>query len=530
MESVQLVWFKRDLRTDDHQALVQAAKLGSVLPLYVFEPDLWRQPEMDATHFQFVCEALQDLDGSLKAHGLRLCVATGEILEMLSRIQSQYCIASVHSHEETGGKWTYDRDLRVRAWLRSQVIPWFEYPQNGVLRGLTNRDRWAASWRQRMIQPVADLPANIASVAQKAAPSLPKASDLHLSGARHVSCQVGGQTQARLTLNSFLETRGSQYRSAMSSPITAQQQCSRLSPYIAWGCITIKQVHQAVRAKQSEIADARNAGVAFEPAFSRSLSSFQSRLSWHCHFIQKLDDEPDLEFRNLCRAYDGMREDEFRSDYFEQWCRGKTGYPMIDACMRYLHHYRWINFRMRAMLMSFAAYHLWLHWREPALFLAKHFLDFEPGIHYPQVQMQSGVTGINTIRIYSPVKQAMDQDPNGDFVRHWIPELLHVPKPYLFEPWKMGIDDQSRYRCRIGFDYPSPIVDHRLAVSAAKDRIYTLRRTEQAISGAQRVYEKHGSRKNRDPLPKNRSRPSLPSQLWLPGMEDSGMEDSGSEK
>jgi deoxyribodipyrimidine photo-lyase len=306
----------------------------------------------------------------------------------------------------------------------------------------------------------------------------------------------------------------------MSSPITAQEQCSRLSPYIAWGCVSIKQVYQAVRAKQVEIADAKNMGLITAPAHSRSLSSFQSRLTWHCHFIQKLDDEPDLEFRNLCRAYDGMREDEFRSDYFEQWCKGLTGYPMIDACMRYLHCHRWINFRMRAMLMSFAAYHLWLHWREPALFLAKHFLVFEPGIHFPQVQMQSGVTGINTIRIYSPVKQAMDQDPNGDFVRRWIPELAHVPKPYIFEPWKMSIDDQTRYHCRIGVDYPFPIVDHRTAVASAKERIYTLRRTEQAISGAQQVYQKHGSRKNRDPLPKKQPRSNPNTQLWLPGMEE----------
>jgi deoxyribodipyrimidine photo-lyase len=193
---------------------------------------------------------------------------------------------------------------------------------------------------------------------------------------------------------------------------------------------------------------------------------------------------------------------------------------MIDACMRYLHRHRWINFRMRAMLMSFAAYHLWLHWREPALFLAKSFLDFEPGIHFPQVQMQSGVTGINTVRIYSPVKQAMDQDPNGEFVRSWIPELEHVPKPFIFEPWKMSIDDQTRYRCRIGVDYPVPIVDHRTAVASAKDRIYLLRRSEQAIFGAQQVYEKHGSRKNRDPLPKKRPRSSPESQLWLPGMEE----------
>jgi deoxyribodipyrimidine photo-lyase len=152
MQTVQLVWFKRDLRVADHQALAQAAKLGTVLPLYVFEPDLWRQPEMDPTHFQFVCQSLQELGRGLNELGLQLHSFTGDVIEVLRGLQSQVAIASVHSHEETGGKWTYDRDLRVKAWLQASGIPWFEYPQNGVVRGLRNRDRWAATWKERMSQ------------------------------------------------------------------------------------------------------------------------------------------------------------------------------------------------------------------------------------------------------------------------------------------------------------------------------------------------------------------------------------------
>ena len=101
--------------------------------------------------------------------------------------------------------------------------------------------------------------------------------------------------------------------------------------------------------------------------------------------MQKLEDEPEIEFRNFNRAYDGLREDEFNDEYFEAWCHGRTGYPMVDACMRALHQTGWINFRMRAMLVSFASYHLWLHWRQPALYLARLFLDYEPGIHYSQI-------------------------------------------------------------------------------------------------------------------------------------------------
>jgi deoxyribodipyrimidine photo-lyase len=202
-----------------------------------------------------------------------------------------------------------------------------------------------------------------------------------------------------------------------------------------------------------------------------------------------------LEFHNQARIYDGLREDPFNQDYFDAWCAGKTGYPLVDACMRALHRGGWINFRMRAMLMSFASYHLWLHSRPTSLYLAKQFLDYEPGIHYPQAQMQAGVTGINAIRIYSPTKQVKDQDPEGLFIRRMVPELAHVPKAYLAEPHLMDENIQSTSGCIIGKDYPAPIVEHKTAVKAAKDRIYAIRKTQEAKVERQKVYAKHGSRR-----------------------------------
>lgn len=227
----------------------------------------------------------------------------------------------------------------------------------------------------------------------------------------------------------------------------------------------------------------------------KSLSSFQSRLHWHCHFIQKLEDEPELEFQNLSRAFDGLRENDWSPERFQAWCQGQTGYPMIDACMRSVKATGWLNFRMRAMLVSFASNHLWLHWREPAIFLARHFLDFEPGIHYPQFQMQSGTTGINTLRIYSPAKQVKDHDPKGEFIRRWVPELQEVPDHYLAEPHLMPAALQLMVSCRIGKDYPQPIVDHAAAYQHAKDRLYAVRGTDEARREAESVVKKHGSRK-----------------------------------
>ena len=175
------------------------------------------------------------------------------------------------------------------------------------------------------------------------------------------------------------------------------------------------------------------------------------------------------------------------TSHLEAWQAGMTGYPMVDACMRALRASGWINFRMRAMLMSFASYHLWLHWRQPALHLARMFTDYEPGIHYSQVQMQSGTTGINAVRIYNPIKQGLDHDPEGVFIRRWIPELRDMPLDYLHTPWEAQAQMNA---------YPLPIVEEKTARKAAADKIYGLRRhNPEHIVEARKIVSKHGSRK-----------------------------------
>ena len=147
------------------------------------------------------------------------------------------------------------------------------------------------------------------------------------------------------------------------------------------------------------------------------------------------------------RAYDGLRESSFNESYYEAFKNGNTGYPFIDACIRYLKTTGWINFRMRAMLVSFASYQLWLDWKKTSKFFAQVFTDYEPGIHYSQIQMQSGTTGINTIRIYNPIKQSIDQDPNGEFIKKWVPELASVPNELIHEPWKLTLYGAKIYQC-----------------------------------------------------------------------------------
>jgi len=146
--------------------------------------------------------------------------------------------------------------------------------------------------------------------------------------------------------------------------------------------------------------------------------------------------------------------------------------------------------------VSFASYHLWLHWRPTGLHLARQFLDFEPGIHWSQMQMQSGTTAINTLRIYSPTKQAQDQDPEGIFIRRWVPELAQVPLECLAQPWQMTSSQQRSAACVIGRDYPEPIVLEKTALAHAKFVLYGLRKAPEARAEADAIAQRHGSRKS----------------------------------
>jgi len=462
-----LVWFKRDLRVRDHAPLAEAMHFENAVGLVVIEPEWLSSPECDPRHVSFLLDCVAELQRDLAARGLPLLVRTGTMPQVLLTLRREFPFTHLFSHEETGPGWSYERDLAVAQWCRQQGVQWSESPQSGVVRRLRSRTGWAGRWAQRMDAPEAAPARGFKAPASLQVTALPSLSDLCMPAVLTPQPR-GGERAAWATLESFLDGRGANYRRAMSSPITAADGCSRLSAHLAFGTISMRCVHQATEAR---IATTPDRSLAY------ALRGFASRLRWHCHFMQKLEDEPTIEWRNVARSVDGLRPGDGTHDgpvdqeRLQAWCEGQTGYPMVDACMRQLRATGWLNFRMRAMLVSFAAYHLWLHWREPGLFLARQFLDFEPGIHWSQMQMQSGTTGINALRIYSPTKQARDQDPQGLYIRQWVPEF--------------GTSA-----------YPPPIVDERAAMAAAKEKLYGLRRTQEAHTEAQAIQQKHGSRKS----------------------------------
>lgn len=489
---IELVWLKRDLRLCDHAAFSKAARSGPCVAIFVYEPELLAHPTTDASHLAFIAESLRALQTELTRIGGRLITRTGNLPEVFDRLHRERPIARLWSHEETGLGITYARDRRVKGWARHAGVHWIELPNHGVFRPHPRRDGWAARWRSRMAEPIRPAPERIIGVDALASDGIRTPQQLGLGPSRRTQAATGGMETAHSVLASFLAVRSRGYQGDISSPLTAWESGSRLSPYLAWGNLSVRQVYQATRERSDSL---RGGARASDPAWSRSLHAFAKRLHWHCHFIQKLEDEPAIEHANMSRTCDGLRDERPDEALLGPWRTGHTGYPMVDACMRALQVGGWINFRMRAMLMSFASYHLWQHWREPALHLARLFLDFEPGIHFPQAQMQSGTTGINAVRIYSPVKQVRDQDPEGRFIRRWCPELARVPDSYLPRPETMPLPLQRQTGCLIGRDYPAPIVDNGQAYMAARRRMQRLRAGAQARSEAADIFRRHGSRK-----------------------------------
>ena len=501
---IQVVWFKRDLRTSDHRPLWEAARAGPVLPLYIVEPDYWAGEDVSARQWRATADALDELDARLARLGAPLQLRMGDAVAILARLHAEHRLGALHAHEETGNLWTFERDKAVRRFCRRNVIPFHEYRQLGVFRGPLDRDRWSARHAEFLAEPEWPEPARLTPALAEAGEPCPDAAALGRDPDGCAAPQSGARSAGMALMRSFLDGRGADYRRAMSSPEAGARACSRLSVPLATGAISLREIFRACAAARAEFAQRPPAA---RPVPLTAIDSLVSRLHWRSHFAQKLETDPAFEIRSMHPLHEARRRPTAPDDpVLLAWGEGRTGLPFLDACLRSLIATGWLNFRMRAMVQAFACHQLGLDWRASGLRLARLFTDYEPGVHWPQAQMQAGHTGINIPRIYNPVKQGFDQDPSGAFTRRWVPELARVPSAWLQEPWRMDADDQRASGCRIGADYPRVIVDPTEAYRAARARLTETRREAGYREAAAEVNRRHGSRKRSAARPDRRSR------------------------
>ncbi|MCG9794121.1 cryptochrome/deoxyribodipyrimidine photo-lyase family protein [Flavobacterium algicola] len=485
-EKVNIVWFKRDLRFVDHEPLYEAQMAGlPTLLLYFFEPSLMDYPDSDLRHWRFIYESVLEMETKLQRYETHLYYFHNETSVVYKELIQNYDIQTIYSHQEIGNKLSFDRDISMQKLFTDNKILWREYQTNGVIRKLKNRNNWQHRWSTKMTDPVINN-----ELDKIVFTNLTENLYLSLKGkilptevtSRNENFQQGGEYWAWRYLDSFIKTRAVNYSKHISKPSLSRKGCSRLSPYLAYGNISMRMVYQYTMQN-------------YETALNkRAISNFVSRLFWHCHFIQKFEDESSMEFENINKAYDAISKPK-NEHYIKAWQDGQTGVPIVDACMRCVAATGYINFRMRAMVVSFFVFNLWQDWRE-LHFLARQFLDYEPGIHYPQLQMQAGVTGINTIRIYNPVKNSEDHDPDGIFIRQWLPELQNVPLNFIHEPWKLSSMEQELYDFKLGEHYPFPIVDIESTRKEASNVVWSLRESVLAKKEGNRTLNKHVNNKD----------------------------------
>ncbi len=482
---ITIVWLKRDLRLYDNEAIYNALKTGKpTLLLYSFEPLLMNDPHYSERHWNFIKESIVDLNKALETYNSKILAVQSDIIAAINQLQTHYHITDIYSHQETGILVTFERDKNFKRFCKNNLINWHENTNNGVQRGLKNRNGWTEMVDAfYAVEPLSFNPSNNQLLNIQEINMLEKHFNLPtLNTPEFTPFQKGGRSIGLRYLKSFFEERYSNYMFNISKPELARISCSRISPYIAWGNLSVREVyHKAYHLKKTS-------------KHKKALEAFMSRLRWQTHFIQKFEMEHTMEEASVNKGFHKLKK-SISKQYQNAWKTGQTGYPLVDASMRCLNETGYLNFRMRALVVSFFTHNLWQPWQEATTYLSQMFLDFEPGIHFPQLQMQAGETGINMLRIYNPIKNSLEHDPEASFIKKWVPELDTLDIPFVHQPYLMTEMEQQFYNFQLGKDYPKPIVDLETTRKKAGDTLWKLRQDKSVMEESKRILKKHTLKK-----------------------------------
>tara|TARA_B110000003_G_scaffold133685_1_gene135686 strand:- start:29485 stop:30978 length:1494 start_codon:yes stop_codon:yes gene_type:complete len=479
-EKINIVWLKRDLRLYDNEAISNAIKSGErFIIIYAFEKILLNDAHYNVRHWNFIKQSIVDINDELENWNSKVLSVESDIIGLCNQIQNFYTIDTIFSHLETGILITYNRDKEFKRYCRNNNIKWKENINNGVQRGLQNREDWFENWNKFMYDKLEQfIPKKQQLLNLEEIQLIEQIShSIALETPFKTKFQKGGRTMGIKYINTFFKERHKEYMFHISKPELSRTSCSRISPYLAWGNLSVREVYQM----GEKIKNNSNA---------KHIGAFLSRLRWQAHFIQKFEMEHVMEKSSVNKGYHKLKK-SVSTKYQEAWKKGQTGFPLVDACMRCLLETGYLNFRMRALTVSFFTHILWQPWQDATTHLSQMFLDFEPGIHFPQLQMQSGETGINNLRIYNPIKNGIEHDEDALFIKKWVPELRDLDTMFAHEPYLMTQLDQQFNNFFLGKDYPNPIVDVNKKRKKASDILWNLKKNTFVKKESERILQRH---------------------------------------
>jgi deoxyribodipyrimidine photo-lyase len=464
-----IVWFRRDLRVADQPALTAACEeCDEVIPLFVFDKPLLQSHEFGAACVNFMIGCLEDLRSSLAGLGVSLQWACGQQVDEVVRATREWKADIVYWNRDYEPRAT-GRDRQVHQQLAQMGVAVRAFKDHVVfeaeeVRGATGnpmqrysayRARWWTKW-QATKPSVLPIP-NTLTIAKHAAipppAPLPTARQL---GYDQVSLWIEpGERNAWKRLQRFLEGPIHQYGNGRNLP--GINGSSQLSPHFRFGTLSPRAaIHAALRtlAKGGRIS-------------RPDVLTWIDELIWREFFQQVLVAFPHVvngPFRNVATPPSRERGPE-RDRLFLAWCEGQTGYPIVDAGMRQLNQTGWMHNRVRMIVASFLIKDLRINWQSGERYFMNHLLDADVAANNGNWQWcaSTGTDAMRGYRIFNPALQSKKFDPDGAYIRHYVPELARVSAKRIHEPHLMTADEQERARCRIGNDYPTPIVDHQLA-------------------------------------------------------------------
>jgi deoxyribodipyrimidine photo-lyase len=457
-------WLRRDLRLHDNEALSTALEAGEpVIPLFILDPNLLSSQYVGDKRLAFLFANLRQLAEDLNSRGAQLIVRQGQPVEVMKKLRDQIGFNRIIA-ERDHSPYAQSRDREVGAVFPLQRVGSSAILPPGAVRKADGdpyvvytpfHNRWLD---QKLPSQVDLLPApdRIPSPSGLTSESIPVSPAYQLE--EHFPI---GEAAARNRLAEYCAEQGNigsytQLRDRMAADGT-----SRLSPYLRFGLLSPREVF---------IAAQENLDRSEQKQRRQSTRQWISELIWRDFYIHILNFFPYARQQSFRQKYRDLAWPNEETQ-FDAWCRGQTGYPIVDAAMHQLLAIGWMHNRARMIVASFLVKDLLIDWRWGERFFMQHLIDGDPASNNGGWQWSAG-TGTDAapyFRIFNPISQSQKHDPEGEFIRRWLPQLERVPNRHIHQPWMMSKAEQAEYGCLIGSDYPAPIIEHSQARKRALD-------------------------------------------------------------